>query len=90
MYVFLSLYTVHLLCCHALLARVLQEEAEHRLNHRRNVHLQLITHGNHYLLDQQNNGVLNRTTGVPKLLPKIKGQLTSKEIKLKFEVGTEL
>ena len=58
----------YLLCCHVLLAGVLQEEAEHRLHHRWNVYLQLITHGNHYLLYQQNDGVLDRTAGVPKLL----------------------
>ena len=59
---------MYFLCGHVLFTGVLQEEAEHRLNHRRNVHLQLITHGNHYLLNQQYDGVLDGAGWIPELL----------------------
>ncbi len=47
---------------------ILQEELEHWLYERRDVHLELLTHGLHYLLYQQDDGVLDGTRGAPELL----------------------
>ena len=49
-------------------SRVLQEELEDRLDERRDVHLQFLTHGQDYLLYEQDDGVLDGTCRTPKLL----------------------
>ncbi len=51
-----------------MLSGVLQEEFEDRLDERRNVDLEFLTHGQHYLLYEQDDGVLNGTRGTPELL----------------------
>ena len=51
-------------------AVVLQEEPEDWLDERRDVHLQLLTHGQNDLLYQQDNGVLDGAGGTPEFLAK--------------------
>ena len=50
------------------LTLVLQEQPQHRLHQGRDVHLQLVAHGNHDLLNEQNDGILDGTGWTPELL----------------------
>ena len=58
----------YLLCGQFMFTGVLQEEPEHRLDERGDVHLQLLSHSQHYLLNQQDNGILDGTSRAPEFL----------------------
>lgn len=46
----------------------MEEESEYRLDEGRDVDLEFLTHGQDYLLYQQDDGVLYRASGAPELL----------------------
>ncbi len=52
-------------------AGILKEESEDWLDEGRNVHLELLPHGQDDLLNQQDDGVLNRAGGAPEVLQMI-------------------